>query len=145
MDADPVIEEHRRRLRSLLGDADVLLTGSASITGLDAVDLDLVVLVEDVGAAAARVAAEYAPLHPEQWRDDWAAFREPGPPQVDVVLTRAGSVGDAHHRRAWELLAAEPVLVGEYAELKATPGDYEARKAAFFVRIVALLDEEPLA
>jgi GrpB-like predicted nucleotidyltransferase (UPF0157 family) len=145
MGFEDAIAEHRRRLGSLIPGADARLTGSASVAGLAADDVDLVVLVDDVATAAARVAAAYAPLYPQEWSDDWAAFRDPGPPQVDIVLTRAGTRGDAHHRRAWQLLAGDPALLAEYRELKATRDDYEMRKAAFFERVVALLDERPLA
>jgi hypothetical protein len=79
----------------------------------------------------------YPVLYEEQWRDDWAAFRVVGPPQVDIVLTRRGTKGDAHHRLAWEVIAADPELADEYRSLKATPGNYAERKAAFFARVVA--------
>ena len=130
---------HMRRLRALLPGASIEVTGSASVDGLVANDIDLVVLVDDVASAAARVARAYAPLYREEWREDWAAFRDAGPPQVDVILTRAGTRGDEHHRLAWRLLATDPALLDEYRELKLTRDDYEARKRAFFERVVALL------
>jgi len=74
-------------------------------------------------------------------REDWAAFRDPGPPQVDLVVTRFGTKEDAHHRRAWELLAQDAGLLEEYRALKAVEGDYEQRKAVFFERVVTLLGE----
>jgi hypothetical protein len=77
-------------------------------------------------------------LYEEEWRDDWAAFRDPGPPQVDVVLTKAGTKGDAHHRRAWELILADSDLKAEYERLKAAGMD-GAQKAAFFEHVVAML------
>ncbi len=138
-----VVDEHRRRIRSRVAAADVRLSGSASVEGVDADDLDLVVLVDDVAKAATPLAGVYPPLCPEQWRDDWAAFRDPGPPQVDVVLTRLGTRGDAHHRRAWERLARDPSLLDEYRRLKATGDDHELRKAAFFERVVAELGDDP--
>jgi hypothetical protein len=82
----------------------------------------------------------YPPLYEEQWRDDWAAFRDPGPPQVDVVLTRRGTKGDAHHRRAWELILADHELRAEYVRLKAL-GMSGVEKAAFFDRVVAMLGD----
>ena len=87
------------------------------------------------------LAAVASDLPEDEWRDDWAAFRVPGEPQVDIVLTRAGSVGDAHHRRAWELLRSRPDLLAEYRALKASPGDYERRKADFFDRVVSQLPQ----
>jgi GrpB-like predicted nucleotidyltransferase (UPF0157 family) len=134
-----VTEEHERRLRRLLRGAEVQVTGSASVPGLGAADLDLVVLVGDVAAAADILRSEYPVLHEEEWRRDWAAFRDPGPPQVDVVVTRPGSLGDKHHRLAWRRLVADPELLAEYRALKATGSDYERRKREFFERVVSLL------
>jgi GrpB-like predicted nucleotidyltransferase (UPF0157 family) len=131
--------EHERRLRELLPTAEVLLSGSASLPGLDAGDLDLVVLVEDVAAAAEILRSQYPVLYGEDWREDWAAFRVPGPPQVDIVVTRAGTLGDKHHRLAWQLLAERPDLLEEYRALKTTPEECELRKREFFERVVALL------
>jgi hypothetical protein len=133
------VNEHQRRLRELLPAAEVLLTGSSSLAGLEPADIDLVVLVEDVAASAEILRAEYPVLYPDEWRDDWAAFRDPGPPQVDVVLTRRGTLGDKHHRLAWELLAHRPDLLEEYRALKGASDDYEQRKREFFERVVALL------
>jgi len=82
----------------------------------------------------------YPPLYEEQWRDDWAAFRDPGPPQVDVVLTRRGTNGDAHHRRAWELILVDQELRAEYERLKAL-GMSGVEKAAFFDRVVGKLGD----
>ena len=101
-------------------------------------DLDLVVLAPDVGGAADRLRRLYPPLYEDEWRDDWAAFRDPGPPQVDIVLTRRGTKGDAHHRLAWELILADESLRAEYERLKAAGMD-GAQKAAFFDRVVAML------
>lgn len=131
--------EQERRLRELLPEGRVHLSGSARVPGLEPGDLDLVVLVDNVAAAAEILRPEYPALFAEEWREDWAAFRDPGPPQVDVVLTRPGTLGDKHHRLAWDLLVTRPDLQAEYRELKASPGDYEQRKREFFERVVALL------
>ena len=131
--------EQERRLRRLLPEVRVHLSGSSSVRGLEPDDVDLVVLVDDVAAAARALRPEYPALYPDEWRDDWAAFRDPGPPQVDIVLTRPGTLGDRHHRLAWQLLAMRPDLLQEYRELKATPDDYERRKREFFERVVSLL------
>jgi hypothetical protein len=128
-----------RRLGELLPAGRVYLSGSVRVPGLDAGDLDLVVLVDDVRAAAETLRPEYPVLHADEWRDDWAAFRDPGPPQVDIVLTRPGTLGDKHHRLAWELLADRPDLLEEYRKIRATPDDYELRKREFFERVVAQL------
>jgi GrpB-like predicted nucleotidyltransferase (UPF0157 family) len=131
--------EHERRLRRLLPGSRIHLSGSASVPGLEPGDVDLVMLVDDVAAAAETLRPEYPALYPDEWRDDWAAFRDPGPPQVDIVVTRPGTLGDRHHRLAWELLATRPDLLEEYRELKSAPGDYERRKREFFERVVAQL------
>ncbi len=131
--------EQEQRLRELLPRARVQLSGSAAVPGLEPDDLDLVALVDDVAAAAETLRSEYPPLYPGEWREDWAAFRDPGPPQVDIVLTKPGSLGDKHHRLAWEMLAGRPDLLAEYRELKAVPSDYERRKREFFERVVAQL------
>lgn len=133
------MKEHERRLRELLPRAEVHPSGSASLPGLDPSDLDLVVLVEDISAAAETLRSHYPPLHPAEWREDWAAFRDPGPPQVDVAVTRRGTLGDMHHRLAWQLLAADPGLLGEYRALKQSSVDYDVRKRKFFERVVARL------
>jgi hypothetical protein len=61
-------------------------------------------------------------------------------PRSDLVVTQPGTKGDAHHRRAWELLASDPGLLAEYRRLKASSEEYEQRKAAFFDRVVMLLE-----
>jgi GrpB-like predicted nucleotidyltransferase (UPF0157 family) len=135
-----LIDEYREHVARLIPEAEVFLTGSALIEGLGADDLDLVVLVLDVTDAASRLRELYPTLYEDEWREDWAAFRDPGPPQVDLVVTRRGTKGDAHHRRAWEFLAKEPELLAEYRVLKMDRCDYERRKAAFFECVVALME-----
>ena len=128
-----------RRLRELLPDAEVQLSGSACVPDHDPGDLDFVVLVDDVAAAAEALRSHYPVLYREEWRDDWAAFRVPGSPQVDIVVTRPGTMGEKHHRLAWQLLAGRPDLLEEYRALKARSENYELRKKEFFERVVALL------
>jgi hypothetical protein len=135
-----LIERTRGRLEEVLPDADVRLSGGVLVEGGAADDVDLVALVEDVRAAAsALVRTGFPSLYEEEWGDDWAAFRDPGPPQIDVVVTRLGTKGDDHHRRAWELLMRDPALLADYRALKTRRKDYEERKAAFFERVVARL------
>jgi len=136
VDAARALELHGQRIRACVADARVFLTGSASIDTLDARDVDLVVLVDDVRAAAAALESLYPRLYPEQWRDDWIAFREPGPPQVDVVVTHEGSGSDAQHRLAWNHLRDDEALLAEYLALKADAAQLEERKRAFFDRLV---------
>ena len=144
MDHDVAITfaEHSHRIREVLPRADLYLTGSASVADLEANDIDVVGLVEDVVASAARLRGLYEPLYPNNWSDDWAAFRELGPPQVDVVLTRRGTKWDARHRIAWDLLRQDRELRAEFAAIKASPTDYQQQKSEFFERIVARLQSE---
>ena len=139
VDVDAIVARHKQRLAEVIPNAEVRLTGSASVVGLDAKDVDLVALVDDVSAAAAEVRRLYPPLYEDHWSADWAAFREPGPPQVDVVLTRRGTDWDARHRLAWELLRQDTELRAEYAALKSVPTNYDERKWDFFERVVARL------
>jgi 16S rRNA (adenine1518-N6/adenine1519-N6)-dimethyltransferase len=124
------------RLRALVPDASVKLTGSASFRGYPADDIDLVVVTDDVEAAAARVGLPE--LYREEWRDDWMAFRSEGRPQVDVVVTKPGTLGHAHHVRAWERLGDDPALLAEYRTIK---GNVE-RKREFFERVVGTFWDE---
>lgn len=134
-----IFQDHRQRILFVLPDASVSLSGSASVGDLSADDLDVVALVADVHDAAARLRRLYPPLYEDEWRDDWAAFRLPGPTQVDIVIARPGTKGDAHHSRAWDLLATDEQLRAEYRSLKASRENYEERKAAFFERVAGLL------
>jgi hypothetical protein len=139
-DVNAVIAEHRRRISDAVPEGISAVSGSA-LLGHAGHDIDLVVIVPDVADAAARLRTAYPALYEEQWRDDWAAFRDPGPPQVDIVLTRIGTKGDAHHRRAWDLILEDDTLKAEYERLKAVGMD-GARKAAFFERVVAMLEAD---
>ena len=126
------------RRRRLLPEASVRLTGSASFRSYPADDVDLVAVVEDVRGAAEMLTRSYPRLHPEEWRDDWAAFRVDAHPQVDVVVTRPGTLGHAHHVRAWERLADDPALLAEYRLAKTDT----ARKREFFDRVVSTFWDE---
>src|SRR5262249_9165996 len=115
-DGGTVLIAHERRRHDRLLWAEVHITGSASLPDL-----------------------ERTVFYGEEWRDDWAALRDPGPPQVDVALTRLGNLGDKHHRLAWQRLAPDPYLLAEYRALKERPVDYEVRKREFFERVVTSL------
>ena len=141
-DVASTFAEHSHRIREIIPGADIYLTGSASVSDLDANDVDVVALVENVGAAAVRLSSLYPSLYAGDWSEDWAAFRELGPPQVDVVLTRRGTGWDARHRLAWDLLRRDPDLRAEYATIKAVPTSYEERKAEFFDRVVTRLQPD---
>ena len=64
-----------------------------------------------------------------------------GPSASGCRADDAGFQGDAHHRRAWELILADDALRAEYEDLKAAGMD-GAQKAAFFERVVAMLGDE---
>jgi hypothetical protein len=141
-DVDALITRHATRIRDAVPEGATSVSGSTLLGRYGGHDLDLVVLVPDVADAANRLGHIYPPLYAEDWRDDWAAFRDPGPPQVDIVLTKPGTKGEAHHRLAWDLILADDTLRAEYERPKAG-GMNGAQKAAFFVRVVAMLGESP--
>ena len=135
---EALIARHEGKIGEVVPEGTTCVSGSTLLGEYGGHDVDLVVLVPDVADAASRLREAYPPLCEEEWRDDWAAFRLRGPPQVDIVLTRPGSKGDAHHRRAWELILADDGLRAEYERLKAAGMD-SATKADFFERVVARL------
>jgi hypothetical protein len=139
-EVDALVADHTRRIADALPEATISLSGSTLLGGYGGHDIDLVVLVADVADAASRLRHLYPPLYEDDWRADWAAFRQPGTPQVDIVVTQPGTNGDAHHRRAWELILANPALRAEYERLKAAGMD-SVRKADFFDRVVAMLSD----
>ena len=133
-----LIASHERRIREVVPEGTISVSGSTLLGGYGGHDVDLVVLVPDVAGAASRLREVYPPLYEDEWRDDWAAFRLPGPPQVDIVLTSPGTKGDAHHRRAWGLILVDDELRAEYERLKAAGMD-SATKKDFFERVVSRL------
>jgi hypothetical protein len=135
-----LVDEHTSRIGSVIPDAEVRLSGSTLLGELGGHDIDLVVLVADVRDAAARLRPVYPPLYEDEWRPDWAAFRVVGPPQVDLVVTSPGTVGDAHHRRAWELLLSDHGLREEYEALRSA-GMSSEQKRVFFKHVVSLLPD----
>jgi hypothetical protein len=138
---DALVARHTERIGRAVPEGSTSLSGSTLLGEWGGHDLDLVVLVPDVRDAARRLREVYPPLYEDDWRDDWAAFREPGPPQVDIVLTRPGTKGDAHHRRAWQLILADDALRAEYQRLKAAGMD-GAQKEVFFEWVVGMLDDK---
>jgi hypothetical protein len=138
MDVEALIARHTARIREAVPEGETSVSGSTLLGGFGGHDVDLVVLVPNVAEAAKRLRQVYPALYEQDWRDDWAAFRQPGPPQVDIVLTKPGTKGDAHHRRAWELILVDSELRAEYEHLKAAGMD-SATKKVFFERVVARL------
>jgi hypothetical protein len=138
MDVEALVAHHESRIREVLPEGSTFVSGSTLLGEYGGHDVDLVVLVPDVADAASRLRQVYPPLYEDDWRDDWAAFRLLGPPQVDIVLTKPGTKGDAHHRRAWELILGDDNVRAEYERLKAAGMD-SATKKAFFERVVGML------
>jgi hypothetical protein len=134
-----LVSTYLERIADLIPQSESYLSGSTLLGHFGGHDVDLVVLVPSVRGAADVLRSEYPPLYEDEWRDDWAAFRVPGPPQVDIVLTREGTRGDAHHRRAWELLLADEALREEYV-MRKKAGMTGEQKRVFFDHVVARLD-----
>ena len=137
---EALTERYERVIREAVPEGTTSVSGSTLLGEYGGHDVDLVVLVPDVADAASRLRDVYPPLYEDEWRDDWAAFRVPGPPQVDIVVTTRGSKGDAHHRRAWKLILTDDSLRAEYERLKAAGMD-SAQKRVFFERVVGMLDQ----
>ena len=140
-EVEALVALHTARIAEAVPEGRTSVSGSTLLGRYGGHDVDMVVLVPHVGSAAERLRRHYPPLYENEWRDDWAAFRLEGPPQVDIVLTIPGTSGDDHRRRAWELILANPRLRAEYETLKASGMD-STRKAEFFDRIVAMLHPE---
>jgi hypothetical protein len=140
-EVDELVATHTARIAEAVPDGRTSVSGSTLLGGYGGHDVDLVVLVPNAAVAAERLRGVYPPLYEDEWREDWAAFRVDGPPQVDIVVTAEGTKGDAQHRRAWELLLADQGLRAEYQALKAEGMD-SVTKAAFFERVVERLPPE---
>lgn len=138
---DALVAHHESRIAEAAPEGSTSVTGSTLLGRYGGHDIDLVVLVPDVADAARRLRHVYPPLYEDEWRGDWAAFRLAGPPQVDIVVTKRGTKGDAHHRLAWERILADEALQAEYERLKRA-GMSSAQKAVFFDHVVAMLREE---
>ena len=138
---EELVAFHTARIAEVVAEGRTSVSGSTLLGRYGGHDVDLVVLVPDVARAAERLRGSYPPLYEEEWRDDWAAFRLEGPPQVDIVVTKPGSDGDAHHRRAWELILADARVRAEYESLKAAGMD-SVRKRQFFDDVVAMLPSQ---
>src|SRR5712691_4130465 len=83
-----LVAHHADRIAGAVPEGTTSVSGSTLLGRFGGHDLDLVVLVPNVADAANRLRRVYPPLYEEEWRDDWAAFRDPGPPQVDIVVTK---------------------------------------------------------
>jgi hypothetical protein len=140
-EVEALVALHTHRISELVPEGRTCVSGSTLLGSYGGHDVDLVVLVPSVEQAANRLRRSYPPLYEDEWREDWAAFRVEGPPQVDIVVTSPGTKGDAHHRRAWELILANQELRAEYERLKAAGMD-SVCKRQFFDSVVAMLPLE---
>lgn len=150
-----VLEEQRDRLRDLGVPGTVVLVGGCSVPGAltrGDVDLHLRVPPDAFAGVVDRLRTVFAVVHPEIWTVTLATFgvpaSRPGGPPTGLAVTPEGSEHDLRFTRGWQLLAADPTLLTEYNRAKLTgdgpDGDgYEARKSAFFDRLVALWPHHP--
>jgi hypothetical protein len=150
-----VLAAERRRLQALRVPGELVLVGGSSVTGAlthGDVDLHLRVAPAQFADAVSRLRQAYRVVHPQIWTSTLATFELPpgddGGPPVGVAATPRGSEHDVRFTRTWQLLTADPALVEEYNAVKLA-GDgpegagYEARKSAFFDRLVALWPDHP--
>jgi hypothetical protein len=140
----------RERLRACGVVGELLLTGGSSVPGaLTRGDVDLHLRVRPVAFApvVAVLRRMYVAVRPEIWGPTLATFAVPAALEAGMAVTPAGSEHDLRFTRAWQLLAADPVLLSEYnaAKLADTAGEntYENRKSAFFDRLLGLWPTHP--
>ena len=152
-----VLDAERGRLRSRGVPGELVLVGGSSVPGAlthGDVDLHLRVPPDAFPDVVARLRRTYRVVHPHIWTPTLATFElaaddDTGPP-VGIAATPRGSEHDVRFTRTWQLLAADPALLAEYNAVKLA-GDgpqgagYEARKSAFFDRLVALWPSHPAA
>jgi GrpB-like predicted nucleotidyltransferase (UPF0157 family) len=138
--AQAILATERERLAPLLPPHELRLTGGTSVvTALTKGDVDLHLRVDelDFPATVAALRQLYAVVHRHMWTDTLATFSVPAPLPTGVAVTPIGSEHDIRFVTTWQLLSSRPDLLAEYNAVKQTAGaDYEARKSAFFDRIV---------
>ncbi len=136
-----ILEEERERLRAIVPDGELSLTGGSSLPDaltFGDVDLHLRVAAEAFDAASGALSAVYAVVHPEIWESDLATFEiAVAEPPTGIALTAIDGEHDRLFRRSWQLLAADPQLLDAYNEMKrrhvdVDPEAYRAAKSSFF-------------
>jgi GrpB-like predicted nucleotidyltransferase (UPF0157 family) len=148
--ARAILRHERARLAPLLGDHELVLVGGScapdALTKGD-VDLHLRVPGEDFDTTVAVLRDVYQVVHPEIWQPTLATFAVEAPLPTGVAVTPVGSEHDLRFSRSWQLLAADPDLVDAYNAMKIRYRDddaeYEARKSAFFDRLLSLWPQHP--
>jgi len=156
-----VLTAERRRLRSIGVPGELTLVGGSSVPGAlthGDVDLHLRVPPEAFAGAVAQLRRAYRIVHPGIWTATLATFEVAGDganadgpgarPPVGIAATPERSEHDVRFTRSWQLLAADPALVAEYNAMKLADdgpqgAGYEARKSAFFDRLVASWPSHP--
>lgn len=146
-----ILAAERVRVRSLGLAGELVLVGGSSVAGAltrGDVDLHLRVAPADFAEAVALLRRVYVVVHPQIWGSTLATFTVPAALPTGMAVTPAGSQHDLRFTRCWQLLAADPVLVGEYNAVKlagygADDGSYEDRKSAFFDRLLLRWSTHP--
>lgn len=138
----------RIQLRELGLPGDVVLVGGSSVAGAltrGDIDLHLRVQPDDFTDLVEALKSTFAVVHPEIWATTLATFHVADDPPVGLAVTPLGSEHDLRFTRSWQLIAADPRLVQEYNEVKrsAPDAEYEARKSAFFDRLLARWPSHP--
>ena len=141
-DAHAIRAEVEHHLTRLEVPGRVELTGAASLPGvLTKGDIDLHLRVTEPGAFPGVVELlgdHFQPASREAWAGTLAVFEVPGRRPTGLAVTPVDSEHDRRFRRCWIRLRAEPVLRGEYNEMKRTSyggPSYEGLKTDFFNRI----------
>jgi len=139
--ARSILAAVRTRLQPVLPPHELTLTGGSSIAGaLTKGDVDLHLRCDGAHLAAvvSVLRGLYEVVLPEIWQPSLATFAVAAPLPTGLAVTPAGSEHDLRFRRSWELLSADPGLLAEYNAMKLGGGadGYEARKSAFFDRLV---------
>ncbi len=146
-DARRILDEQRTLLRAAEVPGELVLVGGSSVPGAltrGDVDLHLRVPPVEFAAAVGTLRRTHAVVHPEIWGPTLATFEATGTAlPTGIAVTPLGSEHDLRFTRTWQLLRAHPELVGEYNAAKlADDGPrgegYEARKSAFFDRVLRL-------
>ena len=144
-----VLADERARLDRLGVPGELVLVGGSSLLGAltrGDVDLHLRVPEPQFAAVVTALRQEYPVVHPEIWSATLATFTVPQQaatdPPTGLAVTPRGSEHDVRFTLSWQRLRADPRLVEEYNAMKLAGdgpdgADYEARKSAFFDRLLA--------
>lgn len=143
--AAAVVEAERAALAAAGVPGELVWVGASSVPGAltrGDVDLHLRVPEPEFGTAVALLRRGHAVVHPEIWCATLATFAVDAPLPAGLAVTPLGSEHDVRFTRTWALLRADAALLAEHNRVKAeaeeaAPDEYEARKSAFFDRILA--------